>query len=383
MDGHLLRTRSDEREMEQMKKTRALVLKGPRQLEMQEFPLPEVGEEDGILKLELIGVCGSDPGIYSGKSGAAPRPYPIILGHEIVGRVAKMGRSARKRLGITEGDRVVIEYAFGCGRCRACLAGRYTVCERSYNYGSMISCKEPPHLFGAYADYLYIHPRAMVHKIGDDLSPELGVLICAVMGNAVRWLRHVGNVSLGQPVVSIGPGQQGLAATAVARESGAEPILVVGLSKDKKRLEMARRFGADILINAEEEDPVEVVYQATDGKMADLIMDVSGHPAGAATALSVGGTGATVVLPGLYGAKTQVPLLMDQVVRKEMKVFGVYSQDFRAVEPAIKLAKKGKYPFSALITHRFPLEKAEEAIKLVGGEAEGEAPLKVVLDPAL
>ncbi|WP_218188334.1 hypothetical protein, partial [Desulfosarcina cetonica] len=73
----------------------------------------------------------------------------------------------------------------------------------------MISCADPPHLFGAYADYLYIHPRAMVHKIGEAISPEEGVLISAVVGNGVRWLRHIGGVTIGQPVAIVGPGQQG------------------------------------------------------------------------------------------------------------------------------------------------------------------------------
>jgi len=365
-----------------MKKTRAMVLIGPRKLEMQEFDLPEVGEEDGILKLELIGVCGSDPGIYKGKTRGAPRPYPIILGHEIVGRVEKMGLSAQRRHGVKEGDRVIIEYAFGCGKCRACLAGRYTLCERFYTYGSMISCKEPPHLFGAYADYLYIHPRSMVHKIGENISPEVGVLISAILGNAVRWLRIIGNVSIGQTVVIVGPGQQGIAGVMVAKESGAEPIIVIGLSKDKKRLEMARRFGADIVINAEDEDPIKVISHKTNGTMADLVMDVTGHPSGASMALTLAGTGATIILPGLYGPNTEVPLLLDKAVLKELKLLGVFSHDFPAVDAAIKIARRGKYPLSEMISHRFPLEKAEDAIRLVGGEVEGETPLKVVLDPA-
>lgn len=352
-------------------------------MEMQEFPLPTVGEEDGVLKVELVGVCGSDPGIYRGKAGRVERRYPIILGHEIVGRVAEMGQAARQRHGVEIGDRVVIEYAFGCGQCPPCLAGRYTLCRKFYTYGSTISCKEPPHLFGAYADYLYIHPRAMVHRIGEEISPETGVLICAVLGNAVRWLRQIGNVSIGQCVAVIGPGQQGLAAVIAAKESGAKPIAVVGRSRDKKRLELARRFGADLIIDADEIDPIQAIARETEGAMADLVMDATGHPSGAALAISAAGIGASVVLPGLYGADTAVPLKLDKVVLKELKLLGVFSQDFRAVNAAIKLASQRKYPLEDMISHRFPLEKAEEAVRLVGGEMEGEMPLKVVLDPSL
>jgi len=364
-------------------KTRAMVATGPGQMEMQEFPLPEVGPEDGILKLELIGVCGSDPGIFKGKASRAPRPYPIILGHEIVGRVYKMGEEAKKRHGVEEGDRVIIEYAFGCGKCRPCLEGRYTLCERYYTYGSMVSCAEPPHLFGAYADYMYIHPRAMLHKVSEDLEAGTAVLICAVLGNAVRWLRHIGGASLGQAVAIVGPGQQGLAAAAVAKEVGAGPVMLVGLERDAPRLAMASRFGADLAINADREDPREAVSRATGGAMAGLVMDVSGSPAGARTALSLCGLGASLVLPGLYGGQTEVPLLLDQVVFKELKLLGAFSHDFRAVEPAIKLAAKGNYPWHEMITHRLPLREALQGIKLVAGEVPGESAMKVVLDPSL
>ncbi|WP_054700214.1 alcohol dehydrogenase catalytic domain-containing protein [Desulfosarcina cetonica] len=102
--------------------TRAVVATGPGELELRRYPLPEIGDEDGILKIELAGVCGSDPGIFNGKTARAPRPWPIILGHEIVGRIHRMGAAAQKRHGVREGDRVIIEYAFGCGMCHP--AGR-------------------------------------------------------------------------------------------------------------------------------------------------------------------------------------------------------------------------------------------------------------------
>lgn len=364
-------------------KTRAVVVMEPGKLEMQEFPLPQVGEDDGILKVELAGVCGSDPGIFRGKASRAPRPYPLILGHEMVGRVHSMGKEAMERHGVQEGDRVIIEYAFGCGKCRPCLEGRYTLCDNFYTYGSMVSCAEPPHLYGAYADYLYIHPRAMIHKIDESISSGTAVLICAVLGNAVRWLRHIGGVSIGQAVAIVGPGQQGLAAVAVAKEAGAGPIMLVGLERDAHRLAMGERFGADVVINADQENPVEAVAKATGGAMAGLVMDVTGHPAGAETALSLCGLGASLVLPGLYGPQTKVPLLLDRVVVKELKLLGAYSHDFKAVEPAIRIALKGGYPFEDMITHHLPLEQAEHAIKLVAGEVPGENAMKVVLDPAL
>lgn len=362
--------------------SRAVVLTAPRTLEIRTYDLPAIGEEDGLLEVELVGICGSDPGIYGGRPTRGPRPYPIILGHEIVGRVAKMGKAAQRRHGVTEGDRVVLEYAFSCGSCDSCIAGNYTICERNYTYGSMISCEDPPHLFGGYSDYVYIHPRAMVHKIGEEISPEVGVLVCAVLGNGIRWLRQIGGVSVGDSVAIVGPGQQGLAGVAVAKESGANPIIVIGLSRDKSRLEMARRFGADFSINGDEEDPVETVAEITGGKMAEVVMDVSGNPAGAELALFLAGRRGTIVLPGIYKRK-KASLDLDHAVVNEIKLVGVFSHDFRAVRPAIKMARQGKYPFGEMISHRFPLEEAERALHLVGGEVEGEMPLKVLLDPKM
>ncbi len=363
-------------------KCRSMVATGPERMEMRIFDLPAIGAEDGLLQVELAGVCGSDPAIFRGKPTFGPRPFPLIMGHEIVGRVVEMGQAARRRHGVEIGDRVVVEYAIGCGVCQACREGAYTICDQHLTYGSMISCQEPPHLFGAYGEYLYIHPNAKVHYVGEDISPELGVLICAVIGNGVRWMRQIGGVSIGDTVVIVGPGQQGMAGVAAAKESGAGPIFVVGLGRDRERLEMAKRFGADEVIVADEVDPVEALSQATKGKLANVVMDVTGHVSGAELALPLTGRRGTLIMPGLYKWQ-KASLLLDIAVTREIRMQGVYSQDSASVRPAIKMARSRRYPFEELITHRFGLEQAEHAVRLVGGEIKGEVPLKVVLDPKL
>ena len=363
------------------RKTRSMVVETPGKMSMWEFDLPRIGPEDGLLKVEMAGVCGSDPGMYRGKATRAPRPYPIIMGHEIVGHIEEMGDAAAKRHGVKKGDRVIIEYAFGCGQCYPCITGNYAQCESFFTYGSMISCKQPPHLWGAYGEYLYIAPRAMVHKVSETLPPEAAVLVCAVLGNAIRWLRMIGGVSIGNTVVIEGPGQQGLAGVIVARESGARNIIVTGLAKDHKRFDLAREFGATHCIDVEKDDPVEAVKEVTAGKMADVVMDVTGHPEGAIKALDLVGKGGTVILPGLYGGDKEIPLVVDKVVFKEVRVQGVYSHNIQSVIPAIALAESRRYPLEKMVTHRFPLEEAERAVRLVGGEIEGEEAIKVLIVP--
>ncbi len=325
-----------------MKTSRAMVLEGPGRMVLKEFPLPGIGPEEGLLRVDMVGVCGSDVGMFRGKVSRVPRPYPIIMGHEIFGTVVEVGREASRRHGVMAGDRAIVEYAFGCGECFYCTKGDYIHCESFQVYGSMISCKEPPHLFGAYGEFLYIHPNAKVHRIGEEISPQLVVLICAVLGNGIRWLRQMGNVSVGDAVAIIGPGQQGLAGVAVAKESGAGPIFVIGLEKDRRRLDMAARFGADRTIVVNREDPFEVIHRETGGKMADVVMDVSGHPSGAELGLPLVGRRGTFVLPGLYKHQ-KASLDLDLVVTKEIRVQRTDEEEdrWRRVRDMFTRAEKG------------------------------------------
>ncbi|RKY01929.1 MAG: zinc-binding alcohol dehydrogenase [Spirochaetes bacterium] len=363
------------------RKTRSMVLEGPRKMRMWEFDIPKIKDDDALLKVEMTGVCGSDPGIYNGKAFKAPRPYPIIMGHEIIGYIEEIGERFAEKNKLKKGDRVILEYAFGCGECYSCITGNYITCEKNLNYGSMISCKNPPHLFGGYGEYVYLHPRAMVHKVSNNISPETGVLISAVLGNAIRWLRHKGNISIGETVVIIGPGQQGLAAAIVAKESGASNIIIAGRSKDKKRLALAKQFGANYIIDVDKEDLIASVKDITNGDMADIAMDVSGSPAGAKIIFDLVKQHGRVVMPGLYGSTKEIPVVLDKMIIKELTVLGVFSQDIKSVLPAIKLAESNKYPLDNMVTHRFKVEEAEKAVQIAGGEFAEEEPIKVVLIP--
>lgn len=362
-------------------KTRSMVVETPGRMAMREFAVPKIGDEDGLLKVEMAGVCGSDPGMFKGKATALAIRYPLILGHEIVGRIEKIGDKAAARHKVKKGDRVIVETAFGCGYCQACLTGNYVQCEAQRFYGHTIPCSEPPHLWGAYGQHLYIAPRAMVHRINDNLPPEEAVFICAVLGNAIRWLRVLGGVSIGHTVVIEGPGLQGLAAVIVAKESGADKIIVTGLGKDTRRFELAREFGATHCLNVERQNPEEAVREITQGAMADVVMDVTGNPEAAQKTLDLVRKRGTIVMPGIYGANKEIPLILDKIVFKEIKIQGVLSQDITSVLPAIKLAESRRYPLGKMITHRFSLEEAEKAVRLVGGETPDAEAIKVVIVP--
>ena len=139
------------------------VLIGPRQIEIQRFAIPEVGHDDGVLEIEVTGVCGSD--VQHFKFGYAP----VILGHEIVGRIADLGPGAEKVWAVRRGDRVVVETTFGCGSCGECRGGYYRLCKIMRGYGGRIKCDRPPYLWGGYGQYVYLPCRGYVNRCVNDI----------------------------------------------------------------------------------------------------------------------------------------------------------------------------------------------------------------------
>ena len=215
-------------------KTSSAVAVSPGKMELKAFNLPEVKKDDGLLKVEMCGVCGSDPLMYRWE----PDRFPLMMGHEVVGRIAQIGELAASRWGVKKGDRVVVEHLFGCGYCRMCLIGEYRFCKEHRGYGFM-KIDEPPYLWGGYGEHMYLSSNSRVHRISEDVPAEAAAMTCANIGNGIRWVRTKGGVAIGDNVVVIGPGGQGLAAVLAAHESGAARVIAIGTSQDEHRFEVA------------------------------------------------------------------------------------------------------------------------------------------------
>ncbi len=362
-----------------MKSEFSAVLEGKGRMSLREFPIPEIGDEDGLMRVEMTGVCGSDYAWFHQKV-KLPH-FPVILGHEILGRIEKLGKKAADRLGLAEGDRVVVESRITCNACRYCLTGNSAFCDKELGYGTTISCDRPPHLWGAYGEYLYIAPGARVHKISDSVPAEAAVLTCGVLANGIRWVHQKAGVGIGDVVVVQGVGQQGLAAIVASREAGAGLIIATGVEADERRFQLAREFGAHHTVNMEEAGAVERILALTGGRGADVVVDATSSPAAFQTAIDLVRKQGTVVSAGLKGTHIETPVILDKIVLREVRIQGVFTHDMESVIPTIKLLESGKYAFEKMVTHRFKLSEAERAVQCVGRDLPGEDPIKVVLLP--
>ncbi len=363
-----------------MNSARGATLLGPDQLEIREYPLPDIPPDGGLVKVEMAGVCGSDVKYLHGK---IKLPTPVILGHEILGRVEKLGRQAAAIHKLNEGDRIILKGAIGCGRCPDCRRGGARFCKQRTSYGGRTPCDRPPHLFGGFADYIYLAPDVLATKVSQQLPAESAVLVGAVMANGFQWAIRRGGVKLGDYVLIQGPGQQGLSNAFAARHAGAAKIFITGIGRDQPRLELAKKFGAHRAINVDEEDVLEVIRDETDGEMCDVVVDVSGSPKAILTSVDCLRLQGTLVLAGLTGDTTVTPMLTDKLVWKEIKLQGCFTADNDATEASLRLLEETKFPVQEMVSHVFPLADTEKCIRAVGGEIPEMFPSKALINPAL
>ena len=231
----------------------AAVLVEPNTFELRQFDLPEVGDDEALLRVEACGICGSD---LEGARKMADGPK--ILGHENVGIIARIGKRAAARWRLREGDRIALEDTYPAapantaGPTTSASAATYRGGE--IRYGARLLAR----LWGGYSQYLYVHPNAVVHKSRSNVPPPTQPPSCPspTASNGATLPRH----RIGDAVRIQGPGQQGLACVFAAKAQARACIIVSGLGRDERRLEVALRLGADYTIDVESEDPVTKVW---------------------------------------------------------------------------------------------------------------------------
>ena len=353
----------------------AAVRTGIHQTEFREYPMPEVAKDSALLKMEVAGICGTDVKFYA----KPPITEPVIMGHENIGYIAKAGLEFTKRKGVKEGDLVFVEHYVPCFSCEWCHNGEYRLCHSTdwrknpdaLRFG-YTSAERPPHLWGGFAQYMYLPWNSVIHKVPKGVTPELAGVVTP-MANGIQWALLDCSVGYDSRVLIQGPGQQGLSQTVACKQAGASLIIITGTSKDKARLDVALKLGADYAINVDEEDPRERIQEITSGEGVDVSIDCT---AGAGTVPVLLGLdalkrkGGTILVQGEVGLFPDFP--MSQVTNKYVTIKSARGHNYLSCELALKQLSSNRFPLELITTHRLGLQDTDLAIKSVGGtEAEG------------
>lgn len=336
--------------------------------EIRTFDLPPLSDDDGLLRVESSGVGGSDPEMYR-----KPNTAPCIMGHENVGTVEAVGPAAAKRWGLKPGDRIALHEYLPCWHCHWCRQGDFRLCMKAdffnvtdqfntLRYGTC-NADIAPHLWGGFAEYMYLAPNAVIHKIPADLDARLATL-AVPLGNGVQWAVLDGGAGLGRTVLVYGPGQQGLGCALAAKAAGAELVILAGVTRDRARLDLGLRLGADISVDVSLEDLAEVVMKATGGRGVDVVVDTTGDPTGeiAAQAVALAAKGAWLSLNGLRQS-----VKIGDIKKKYLTVRAPRGHSYRSVEIALRLIASGQWPVAELCSHDYGLEDVHTAIMATAG----------------
>jgi threonine dehydrogenase-like Zn-dependent dehydrogenase len=376
---------------------RAAVLVEPGRIETWRFPLPDPEPGAVLLKMELSGICGTDKHSYSGfakqYSGTDHErslPFPIIPGHENVGRIAAIGRADRPLTDfsgapLAEGDRVVLGANLACGSCYYCRHGfEYFFCANMEDYGNSLGASRPPHLFGGWAEYLYALPGSFLFKVPDDLPSELAVFteIMAVTSSLDKAKQFstlaTEGFRSGDTVVVQGVGPLGMCHVMKARMLGAGNV--VAIDRSAYRLGLALELGADYALNVAETDArqrLDFVRDLTHGRGADVVVECAGVPQVVPEGLDLLRPGGMYLEVGNFSDLGAVPINPHLICSKNIRMIGVGGEAITAYAPSMELLRRYRkhYPLEKFVSHRYPIEEAEAALR----QSMADDSMKVVI----
>jgi len=347
----------------------ALVLVGPNEFEIQTADVPSPAPGEVLCKVHSVAICGTDKEIISGNflKRGWPGAYPYTPGHEWSGEVVSLGQGA-DLLGFEVGDRVAGTAHCGCGYCRQCAIGRYTLCE-NYGHEDRGHRHYGHYSTGALRQYHNSSIKS-VFKIPNSMTLEEGALVDA-SSIALHAVKR-GKVMPGDTVAIVGSGAQGLLAAQCAATMGASQVIVVGRGE---RLQTAAELGATIVDNSKVDGP-QAVRDLTDGKGAHMSIDTAARGTSPADAVQMTRKGGRVALIGVPLEGCELPL--QRIVLEEMDIFGVRANPGTCAE-VIPLIAAGRIDVAAVTTHTFPLRDFGRAYETFTQRIDGA--LKVLVQP--
>jgi len=355
-----------------MSMMRAAVFEKQGAIKLREVPKPKPGVGEALIRVTLTTICGTDVHILRGE-------YPVraglIVGHEPVGVVEEVGAGV---VGYERGDRVIVGAITPCGQCRACLSGAPAQCSHMADgYEAIGGWRFGNTINGCQAEYVLVpNAQANLAKIPDALRDEDVVLCPDIMSTGFSASERAG-VRLGDAVAVFAQGPIGLCATAGAKMSGAS--LVIGVDRVPARLEMAKRMGADVVLNYEEQDVVAEIKKLTGGG-ADVAIEALGTQSTFENALRSIRPGGTLSSLGVYSGHLTLPLdAFAAGLGDHTLVTSLCPGGKERMRRLMSIVSAKRAPFEALVTHSFTLDQIEEAYDLFGHQRDGV--LKVAIRP--
>jgi 2-desacetyl-2-hydroxyethyl bacteriochlorophyllide A dehydrogenase len=328
--------------------------------QLRQIPKPTVAENEVLLEVKKIGICGSDMAIYDGREKELM--LPVVPGHEFGGEIIDCG------LGVADlvvGNRVVVNLVKNCGRCYYCRRGDANLCLDTNLIGF--------HTNGGFAEYATV-PAKNCHLIPDSMSWEDAAAVDPVT-SALAAFKKTG-IKSSDTVCILGPGPIGLYGCQIAKAEGAKNVIMLGTRK--ARLALAAKLGADHTLLVQHENPmavIEDVQKITQSRGADVVLEASGNPDTLDLALKLAAKGGRVALVSIYHKSTQVDPMT--IVFNELKVFGSFDYKWIDFEEAIQMIASGRVLTAPLTTHTFPLKEIQAGIKAM----EDKQAIKVMIDP--
>jgi len=342
---------------------KALLLTEYKNLEVTEMPEPEIGAYDLLVEVRACGICGSDIHGYDGSSGR--RIPPLVMGHEAAGVVSKTGERVTK---FKVGDRVTFDSTVSCARCDNCRSGRINLCDNRKVLG--VSCGEYRQ-HGAFAEFVSV-PENITYALPDGLSFDHAAMI-----EAVSIAVHAANrtpVTLGDTAVVVGSGMIGLLVVQAIKLAGCADVIAVDL--EPNRLELARELGATHTLNPNDVDVPTRVKELTNGRGADVVIEVVGATVTIQTAIECTRKGGTLTLVGNLAPTVEVPL--QAIVTRELSLYGSCASNGEYPE-CIKLLEQGAIQVAPLITATASLDEGPDYFeRLYNGEPGA---MKVIIQP--
>jgi erythritol/L-threitol dehydrogenase len=349
----------------------AVVCHGPKDYRVEKIARPVPGSREMVIRIGACGICASDCKCWSGAKmfwGSDPWvKAPVVPGHEFFGYVEEMGSEAGEHFGVALGDRVIAEQIVPCERCRYCTSGQYWMCEVHNIFGFQRQVAD-----GGMAEWMRIPANARVHRIPPELSLEDAAIIeplaCAI--HAVNR----GDIQLDDVVVIAGAGPIGLMMVQVARLKTPRKLIVIDMVAE--RLELARRYGADVVIDPAHEDVLATVRRLTGGYGCDVYIEATGATGGVVQGLDMIRKLGRFVEFSVFGSETAADwsIIGD---RKELDIRGAHLGPY-CYPIAIDLLARDLVTSDGIVTHDYPLEEWDDAIKM----ANSLDSVKVLMKPA-